>query len=149
MRGTPRSTRTSIESGSAKKKKRCAESKFMIALSRLFDYRLFKLFEFRILVASAFLFPMGFNIPFVYSRARTTIPDEFANLIAPSIGLTNFAIRIACGFVAYKRRAWTTVICGGGLVFGGFFVLVSAFYGDDLVWFQMVYGLCYGVAPGG
>ncbi|KAH8375222.1 hypothetical protein KR200_000583, partial [Drosophila serrata] len=128
-------------------RKRCANNKFVVMLSRLFDYHLFKQFEFRILVAAAFLFPMGFNIPFVYSKARTTIHRDYATLITPAIGLTNFAFRIICGIVAYKRRNWTTNLCGGGLVFGGCFVFVSAFFGKNLVWFQLLYGLCYGVAP--
>ncbi|XP_017024367.1 monocarboxylate transporter 9 isoform X2 [Drosophila kikkawai] len=140
-----RATAESIERGVPKK--RCVESKFMRMLSRLFDYHLFKQFEFRILVVSAFLYPMGFNIPFVYSKARTKIHKDYANLITPAIGFTNFTCRIICGFVAYKRRTWTTNICGGGLVFGGFFVFLSAFFGQDLVWFQMLYGICYGVAP--
>lgn len=37
------------------------------AFSLLFDFRLLAIMEFRILLLSAFLFPMGFNIPFVYS----------------------------------------------------------------------------------
>ncbi|KAH8290749.1 hypothetical protein KR054_005602 [Drosophila jambulina] len=129
------------------RRKGCSGSKFMVILSRLFDYHLFKQFEFKILVASAFLYPMGFNIPFVYSKARTTIPRDYAILITPAIGFTNFTVRNICGFVAYKRRNWTRNLCGGGLVFGGCFVFASAFFGKDLVWFQILYGLCYGVAP--
>ncbi|XP_016979732.1 uncharacterized protein LOC108045062 isoform X3 [Drosophila rhopaloa] len=122
-------------------------SRVMLTLVKLFDYHLMKNFEFRVLVASAFLYPMGFNIPYVYSSARTTIPREYAQLIGPIIGATNFLIRNICGFLAFKRSTWTTFICGGGLVFGGSFVFISAFYGQDLIWFQFLYGICYGVAP--
>lgn len=125
------------------------DNMFVRGLFRLFDFHLLKQFEFRVLVASAFLFPMGMNIPFVYSKARVTIPWEYAGFITPAIGLSNFAVRVACGFIAYKKRELDTVVCGGGLAFGGVIVLVSAFYGTDLVWFQIFYGLCYGVAPGG
>ncbi|KAH8337922.1 hypothetical protein KR067_009924 [Drosophila pandora] len=127
----------------------CMDNMFVKGLFRLFDFNLLKQFEFRVLVASAFLFPMGMNIPFVYSKARVTIPWEYAGLITPAIGLSNFAVRVICGFIAYKKRELDTVVCGGGLAFGGVIVLLSAFYGTDLVWFQIFYGLCYGVAPGG
>lgn len=40
------------------------------AFRLLFDFRLLEMLEFRILLASAFLFPMGFNIPFVYSTGK-------------------------------------------------------------------------------
>lgn len=40
------------------------------AFSLLFDFRLLAIMEFRILLLSAFLFPMGFNIPFVYSTGK-------------------------------------------------------------------------------
>ncbi|XP_017133113.1 uncharacterized protein LOC108149774 isoform X4 [Drosophila elegans] len=123
------------------------KSRFMVTLVKLFDYHLLKKFEFRVLVASALLFPMGFNVPFVYSSSRTKIPVEYARLIGPIIGITNFLMRNVCGFLAYKRKTWTTYICGCGLVFGGSFVFISAFYGQDLVWFQVLYGVCYGVAP--
>ncbi|XP_073845958.1 tarag [Musca autumnalis] len=113
----------------------------------LFDFRLLELLEFRILLASAFLFPMGFNIPFVYSTVRVQIEPSFAKLISPSIGFSNFAFRIASGFVAYKYRDYTTFICGGGMVFGGIAVCASAFYGLDVVWFQFLYAICYGIAP--
>ncbi|KAH8305930.1 hypothetical protein KR018_004601 [Drosophila ironensis] len=126
---------------------RRTNSKFMRGLTTLFDYHMLSQFEFRVLVASAFLYPMGFNIPFVYSKVRTTIPPSQAAFIGPAIGISNFAVRIVCGFVAFKRRSLTTSTCGGGLIFGGAFVFLSAFYGKDKFWFQIVYGLCYGVAP--
>ncbi|XP_070134620.1 monocarboxylate transporter 9 isoform X2 [Drosophila bipectinata] len=129
------------------KKRSCMDNMFVKALFRLFDFHLLKQFEFRVLVASAFLFPMGMNIPFVYSKARVTISKEYAYFITPAIGLSNFAVRIVCGFIAYKKRELDTLVCGGGLAFGGLVVLGSAFYGTDLVWFQIFYGLCYGVAP--
>ncbi|BFG03856.1 uncharacterized protein DMAD_02985 [Drosophila madeirensis] len=129
------------------KKRHWLHNKIVKALNRLFDYHLLESFEFRVLVASAFFYPMGFNIPFVYSKARTDIPSEYANLIGPAIGLMNFAMRISCGFAAYKLGGCTTYICGGGMFFGGFFVFISAFFGSDIVWFQVLYGLCYGVAP--
>ncbi|XP_022225769.2 uncharacterized protein LOC111076329 [Drosophila obscura] len=129
------------------KKRHWLHNKIVKALNRLFDYHLLESFEFRVLVASAFFYPMGFNIPFVYSKARTDIPSEYANLIGPAIGFMNFAMRISCGFAAYKLRGCTTYICGGGMFFGGFFVFISAFFGSDIVWFQLLYGLCYGVAP--
>ncbi|XP_016946509.1 uncharacterized protein LOC108022175 isoform X2 [Drosophila biarmipes] len=125
-----------------KKQNRCVAT-----LVKLFDYHLLKKFEFQVLVASAFLFPMGFNIPFVYSYARTTIPEEYARLIGPTIGITNVVVRNTCGFLAYKRREWTTNICGVGLVYGGCAIFISAFYGRDLIWFQFLYGVSYGVAP--
>ncbi|XP_026842906.1 uncharacterized protein LOC6590730 [Drosophila persimilis] len=128
-------------------KRHWLQNKIVKALNKLFDYHLLESFEFRVLVASAFFYPMGFNIPFVYSKARSEVPAEYSNLIAPAIGITNFAMRITCGFVAYKLRAWTTYICGGGMFFGGFFVFLSAFCGSDVVWFQLVYGFCYGLAP--
>lgn len=118
------------------------------ALNRLFDVHLLGSFEFRVLLASAFLYPMGLNIPFVYSKTRTTIPQQYAQWIGPAIGATNFIARILCGFVAYKLRDWTSYICGGGLLLGGTMVFISAFYGSDVVWFQLAYGLIYGVAPG-
>ncbi|XP_052839769.1 uncharacterized protein LOC128254628 isoform X2 [Drosophila gunungcola] len=127
--------------------KKCRNSRFMVTLLKLFDYHLLKKFEFRVLVASALLYPMGFNIPFVYSSSRTKIPVEYARLIGPIIGSTNFLVRNICGLLAYKRKTWTTNICGCGLVFGGSSVFISAFYGQDLVWFQVLYGVCYGVAP--
>ncbi|XP_058984819.1 uncharacterized protein LOC131805557 [Musca domestica] len=117
------------------------------AFRLLFDFRLLEMLEFRILLASAFLFPMGFNIPFVYSTVRVQIEPSFAKLISPSIGFSNFAFRIASGFVAYRYRDYTTYICGGGMVFGGMAVAVSAFYGLDVVWFQFFYAICYGIAP--
>uniref|UniRef100_A0A1I8PGX5 Major facilitator superfamily (MFS) profile domain-containing protein n=1 Tax=Stomoxys calcitrans TaxID=35570 RepID=A0A1I8PGX5_STOCA len=117
------------------------------AFNMLFDFRLLAIMEFRVLLASAFLFPMGFNIPFVYSTVRVQIEPSFAKLISPSIGFSNFAFRIASGFVAYKFREHTTFICGGGMVFGGVAVLASAFYGHDVVWFQFLYAICYGIAP--
>nr|XP_044249032.1 uncharacterized protein LOC108062505 [Drosophila takahashii] len=123
------------------------DSVFMATLVKLFDYHLLKKFEFQVLVAAAFLFPMGFNIPYVYSFARTTIPREYARFLGPIIGLTQLVLRNACGFVAYKRLNWTTNICGYGLVFGGCAVLISAFYGQDLIWFQFLYAISYGVAP--
>ncbi|XP_065366934.1 uncharacterized protein Targ [Calliphora vicina] len=117
------------------------------AFSLLFDFRLLAIMEFRILLLSAFLFPMGFNIPFVYSTVRVQIDASFAKLISPTIGFSNFAFRIASGFVAFKFREYTTYICGGGMFFGGIAVLVSAFYGLDVVWFQFLYAMCYGIAP--
>ncbi|KAI8123870.1 Monocarboxylate transporter 3, partial [Lucilia cuprina] len=117
------------------------------AFSLLFDFRLLAIMEFRVLLLSAFLFPMGFNIPFVYSTVRVQIDASFAKLISPTIGFSNFAFRIASGFVAFKFREYTTYICGGGMVFGGVAVLVSAFYGLDVVWFQFLYAMCYGIAP--
>lgn len=79
---------------------------------------------------------------------RVQIDASFAKLISPTIGFSNFAFRIASGFVAFKFREYTTYICGGGMFFGGVAVLVSAFYGLDVVWFQFVYAMCYGIAPG-
>ncbi|XP_002062771.2 uncharacterized protein LOC6639881 isoform X2 [Drosophila willistoni] len=122
-------------------------SKLMRAFGRLFAVHLFSSFEFRLLVLASFLYPIGFNIPFVYSKARADIPAEYGTMIGPCIGLSNFIIRITCGFVAFKVKSWTTYLCGGGMVFGGFAVFVSAFYGINMIWFQMLYGLCYGVAP--
>ncbi|KMY93818.1 monocarboxylate transporter 9 isoform X2 [Drosophila simulans] len=130
-----------------KKQNSCRNSRFMLTLLKLFDYRLLKQFEFKILVASAFLFPMGFNIPFVYSSARTTIPIEYARMIGPIIGITNLVMRNILGILAYKRRTWTLGLCGCGLVFGGVSVLISAFYGENLIWFQFLYGFSYAVAP--
>lgn len=130
------------------KKRHWLRRRSMRALNRLFDVHLLGSFEFRVLLASAFLYPMGLNIPFVYSRTRTTIPLEYAQWIGPAIGATNFIARILCGFVAYKLRDWTSYICGGGMLLGGTMVFISAFYGSDLVWFQLAYGLIYGVAPG-
>ncbi|XP_033152392.1 monocarboxylate transporter 9 isoform X4 [Drosophila mauritiana] len=130
-----------------KKQNSCRNSRFMLTLLKLFDYRLLKQFEFKILVASAFLFPMGFNIPFVYSSARTTIPIEYARMIGPIIGISNLVMRNILGILAYKRRTWTLGLCGCGLVFGGFSVLISAFYGENLIWFQFLYGFSYAVAP--
>lgn len=46
--------------------------KIQKALRLLFDFRLLDIMEFRILLLSAFLFPMGFNIPFVYSTGEWT-----------------------------------------------------------------------------
>ncbi|TDG43932.1 hypothetical protein AWZ03_009629 [Drosophila navojoa] len=130
------------------RKSRCwIHQKILKAMNRLFDMHLLKSFEFRVLLASAFLYPMGFNIPFLYSKMRTTVPNQYAQMIGPAIGTSNFIVRILCGFVAYKLRNWTNYICGGGMVLGGIAVLVSAFFGSDLVWFQILYGLCYGVAP--
>ncbi|XP_032585732.1 uncharacterized protein LOC6580981 isoform X2 [Drosophila mojavensis] len=129
-------------------KSRCwIHQKIIKAMNRLFDMHLLKSYEFRVLLASAFLYPMGFNIPFLYSKMRTTVPNQYAQMIGPAIGTSNFIVRILCGFVAYKLRNWTNYICGGGMVLGGIAVLVSAFFGSDLVWFQVLYGLCYGVAP--
>lgn len=130
------------------KKRHWLRRRSMRALNRLFDVHLLGSFEFRVLLASAFLYPMGLNIPFVYSRTRTTIPLQYAQWIGPAIGATNFIARILCGFVAYKLRDWTSYICGGGMLLGGTMVFISAFYGSDLVWFQLAYGLIYGVAPG-
>lgn len=131
-----------------KKQNSCRNSRFMLTLLKLFDYRLLKQFEFKILVASAFLFPMGFNIPFVYSSARTTIPVEYARMIGPIIGISNLVMRNILGILAYKRRSWTLGLCGCGLIFGGVSVLISAFYGENLIWFQFLYGFSYAVAPG-
>ncbi|XP_017836161.1 uncharacterized protein LOC108595439 isoform X2 [Drosophila busckii] len=129
------------------KKRHWLHTRMVRAFNRLFDVHLFKSFAFRVLVASAFVYPMGFNIPFVYSKMRTTIPPSYAQFIGPAIGATNFLARISCGFVAYKLTGWTNYICGGGMVLGGAVVLISAFYGSDLIWFQLLYGMCYGVAP--
>ncbi|XP_034102187.1 uncharacterized protein LOC117566752 [Drosophila albomicans] len=129
------------------KKRGWVRTKAMKAMNRLFDMHLLRTFEFRVLLTSAFLYPMGFNIPFVYSKERTTIPLKYAQWIGPAIGATSFLMRIVCGFVAYKLRNWTNYICGGGMMLGGIMVFVSAFYGSDLVWFQFAYGLLYGVAP--
>lgn len=79
---------------------------------------------------------------------RAQIDASLARLITPTIGFSNFAFRIASGFVAFKFREYTTYICGGGMFFGGFAVFVSAFYGLDVVWFQFLYAVCYGIAPG-
>uniref|UniRef100_A0A1A9URD9 Major facilitator superfamily (MFS) profile domain-containing protein n=1 Tax=Glossina austeni TaxID=7395 RepID=A0A1A9URD9_GLOAU len=122
-------------------------SKIKRAFSLLFDFRLLQMRQFNLLLASAFLFPMGFNIPFVYSTGRVQIDLEYARLITPTIGLSNFVFRILSGCVAFKFREYTTVICGGGMAFGGVAVLVSAFYGINVVWFQFVYATCYGIAP--
>ncbi|XP_032293102.1 monocarboxylate transporter 9 isoform X1 [Drosophila virilis] len=122
-------------------------TKVMKGMNRLFDVHLLKSFEFRILLAAAFFYPMGFNIPFLYSKMRTSIPAEYARMIGPAIGASNFVTRILCGFIAYKLRSWTNYICGGGMFLGGVMVFISAFFGTDLIWFQMVYGLCYGIAP--
>ncbi|EDV56001.2 uncharacterized protein Dere_GG20472 [Drosophila erecta] len=130
-----------------KKPNACGNSRFMLTLLKLFDYHLLKQFEFQILVASAFLYPMGFNIPFVYSSARTTIPVKYARMIGPIIGISNLVLRNILGFLAYKRRTWTLGLCGCGLVFGGFSVFISAFYGQNLIWFQFLYGISYAVAP--
>ncbi|XP_023159925.2 uncharacterized protein LOC111592122 isoform X2 [Drosophila hydei] len=131
-----------------KSKNRCwIHRKIIKAMNRLFDTHLLKSFEFRVLLASAFFYPMGFNIPFLYSKMRTTIPIKYAQMIGPAIGTSNLVMRILCGFVAYKLRNWTNYICGGGMVLGGMVVFISAFFGSDLVWFQLFYGLCYGVAP--
>ncbi|XP_039481538.1 uncharacterized protein LOC120445300 isoform X2 [Drosophila santomea] len=130
-----------------KKKTSCRNSRFMLTLLKLFDYHLLKQFEFQILVASALLYPMGFNIPFVYSSARTTIPVEYARMIGPIIGISNLVLRNILGILAYKRRTWTLKLCGSGLVFGGLSVLISAFYGQNLIWFQFLYGMSYAVAP--
>lgn len=45
-------------------------AKLLNAFSRLFDMNMLKIMEFRILLLSAFFFPMGFNIPFVYSKSE-------------------------------------------------------------------------------
>uniref|UniRef100_A0A1B0C2M1 Major facilitator superfamily (MFS) profile domain-containing protein n=1 Tax=Glossina palpalis gambiensis TaxID=67801 RepID=A0A1B0C2M1_9MUSC len=79
--------------------------------------------------------------------ARARIDLENARLITPTIGLSNFVFRILSGCVAFKFQKYTTVICGGGMAFGGVAVLVSAFYGMNIVWFQFVYATCYGIAP--
>ena len=79
---------------------------------------------------------------------RVQIDQSFAKLITPTIGFSNFAFRIASGFVAFQFREYTTYICGGGMLFGGLAVFISAFYGLDVVWFQFVYAMCYGMAPG-
>lgn len=49
------------------------------AFCLLFDFRLLAIMEFRILVLSAFLFPMGFNIPFVYSTGKTRLSHKFVS----------------------------------------------------------------------
>ncbi|XP_067633178.1 uncharacterized protein Targ [Eurosta solidaginis] len=122
-------------------------AKLFNAFAKLFDFNMLSIMEFRILLLSAFLFPMGFNIPFVYSKIRAEIDDFNRSLISPSIGFSNFVFRILSGFAANKYRAQTTYMCGGGIVFGGVATLVSAFYGEDVVWFQYTYAICYGVAP--
>ncbi|XP_028894903.2 uncharacterized protein LOC105210363 isoform X2 [Zeugodacus cucurbitae] len=122
-------------------------AKLLNAFSRLFDMNLLKIMEFRILLLSAFFFPMGFNIPFVYSKIRAEVDPFNASLISPTIGLSNFIFRILSGFAANKFRSQTTYLCGGGIVFGGVATLASAFYGADVVWFQYTYAACYGVAP--
>ncbi|XP_030554682.1 uncharacterized protein LOC115758262 isoform X3 [Drosophila novamexicana] len=83
----------------------------------------------------------------LHTKMRTSIPAEYARMIGPAIGASNFVTRILCGFIAYKLRSWTNYICGGGMFLGGVMVFISAFFGTDLIWFQMVYGLCYGIAP--
>lgn len=50
----------------------------------LFDFNLMQRKEFRILFVSALLFPMGFNIPLVYSTGKTI---DRLNLIRHSIAL--------------------------------------------------------------
>ena len=50
--------------------KNLVHPKIRRAFSLLFDFRLLAIMEFRILLLSAFLFPMGFNIPFVYSTGK-------------------------------------------------------------------------------
>ncbi|XP_053963364.1 uncharacterized protein LOC128866559 isoform X1 [Anastrepha ludens] len=122
-------------------------SKMFNAFAKLFDMNMLSIMEFRLLVLSAFFFPMGFNIPFVYSSIRAEVDPFNSSLISPTIGLSNFIFRIISGFAANKYRSQTTYICGGGIVFGGLAVLVSAFYGEDVVWFQYTYAACYGVAP--
>ncbi|XP_050324546.1 uncharacterized protein LOC126755873 [Bactrocera neohumeralis] len=121
--------------------------KLLNAFARLFDMNMLKIMEFRILLLSAFFFPMGFNIPFVYSKTRAEVDPFNASLISPTIGLSNFVFRILSGFAANKYRSQTTFLCGGGIVFGGVATLASAFYGEDVVWFQYTYAACYGVAP--
>ncbi|XP_036230519.2 monocarboxylate transporter 9 isoform X2 [Bactrocera oleae] len=121
--------------------------KLLNAFARLFDMNMLKIMEFRILLLSAFFFPMGFNIPFVYSKTRAEVDPFNASLISPTIGLSNFVFRIISGFAANKYRSQTTYMCGGGIVFGGIATLASAFYGEDVVWFQYTYAACYGVAP--
>ncbi|XP_020717920.1 uncharacterized protein LOC101460461 isoform X1 [Ceratitis capitata] len=122
-------------------------AKLLNAFARLFDMNMLKIIEFRILLLSAFFFTMGFNIPFVYSKIRAEVDPFNASLISPTIGLSNLIFRIASGFAANKYRSQTTYMCGGGIVFGGIATLVSAFYGEDVVWFQYTYAACYGVAP--
>lgn len=86
---------------------------------------------------------------FVLFSARAEVDPFNASLISPTIGLSNFVFRIISGFAANKYRSQTTYMCGGGIVFGGIATLASAFYGEDVVWFQYTYAACYGVAPGG
>lgn len=143
-------------------------SKISNTFRQLFDFRLLAIREFKILFAAAFLFPMGFNIPFVYSTgipnsklrlfqlltlfelnlARARVEATYAALITPTIGLSNFIFRILSGIIAYKYREYTTAICGIGMVTGGTAVFVSALYGQDLPWFQILYAAVYGMAPG-
>ncbi|XP_017039178.1 LOW QUALITY PROTEIN: uncharacterized protein LOC108086692 [Drosophila ficusphila] len=122
------------------------QSRFVTTLVKLFDYHLLKNFEFQILVTSAFLYPMGFNIPFIYSGARAEIPKKYARMIGPVIGITNLLFRNLLGFLAFKRRTWPSGLYGYGLIFGGGAVFVSAFFGQDLIWFQMFYGASFAVA---
>jgi len=79
---------------------------------------------------------------------RADIGPNLGAFIAPTIGLSNFIFRVASGFIAYKVPMHTTMICGFGIAFGGVFVFTSAFYGADIIWFQFLYGACYGVSPG-
>ncbi|XP_017476628.1 PREDICTED: uncharacterized protein LOC108366676 [Rhagoletis zephyria] len=121
-------------------------SKLFNAFAKLFDTSLLNIMEFRLLLLSAFIFSMGFNIPFVYSKIRAAIDPFNSSLISTTIGLSIFVFCIASGFIANRYRSQTIYVCGGGIVFAGLAVLVSAFYGEDVVWFQYTYAICYGVA---
>lgn len=85
---------------------------------------------------------------FVVLTVRAELHAEQARLITPTIGISNLVFRIISGFIAYRFPSITTYLCGFGMLVGGLAVLASAFYGLNIFWFQIFYGVCYGIAPG-
>lgn len=79
---------------------------------------------------------------------RVHLEAEEARLITPTIGISNLVFRIISGFIAFRYPSITTILCGFGMLVGGVAVLVSAFWGLNVFWFQILYATLYGMAPG-
>lgn len=122
-----------------KKKKKFSKSKFTRAINMLFDLSLLKMLEFQILALSALFFMFGLNIPFMYSVARSHIPEGAANALSPTLGVVNMTFRILAGYISMKVKFSVGYLCGSGAIAGGIFVFMSAFFGESFTWFQFIH----------
>lgn len=121
------------------KKKKPTRSKFKRAINMLFDFSLLKMLEFEILALSVLFFMLGLNIPYVYSAARSHIPEAASNALSPTLGVVNMIFRILAGYISMKVKFNIGYLSAVGSIVGGMFVFMSGFFGESSTWFQFVH----------